>query len=180
MFILILFLISDIKAPDPESCELAGLLRDDFIIDRYTGKWYEIARSKDFPMENGECATADYSINVKGNIDILNSEILNGKRNTAKGVGYRTSSSNMLLVKFGFSSTGNYIVVDSDYENYSVVYSCSEYLLHRYDYVWILSRNKTLEKIVLDRLLAMIYDKFKITQNDLHFTDQSETMCKLN
>lgn len=37
-----------------------------FDLNLYLGKWYEIARSKDFPFEFGKCAQADYDINDEG------------------------------------------------------------------------------------------------------------------
>ena len=180
MFILIPLLLNLVISDASNSCNLNDLLNDKFDLNRYTGKWFEIARSRNFPMENGECATAVYNINGKGNVDVINSEVLNGRLNTARAVGYRTDSSNMLLVNFGYSASGRYIVVDTDYSNYSVVYSCGEYMTHKFEYVWILSRHRALDDNILSKLLLLIKNKFNISENDLHFTNQNESLCKLN
>jgi apolipoprotein D and lipocalin family protein len=179
MFILIPLLLGVVNTAS-NTCELNDLSNYKFDLKRYTGKWYEIARSKDFPMEKGECAIALYDINGKGNVDLINSEVFNGRLNSVRGVGYRTDSPNMLFLNFGYNGDSRYIIVDTDYDNYSVVYSCGEYMTHKLEYVWILSRRRSLDDNTLSKLLLLIKNKFKISDNDLHFTNQNESLCKLN
>jgi apolipoprotein D and lipocalin family protein len=56
-----------------------------------------------------------------------------------------------LVVQFSvlaglFKTSGNYWVVDTDYENYSLVYSCKSYLgIMKSEAVWFLSRKRTLD-----------------------------------
>ena len=47
-----------------------------------------------------------------------------------------------LKVKFPVSPVpGDYFILDTDYDNYSCVYSCNEYIGKVQIYVWILSRS---------------------------------------
>jgi hypothetical protein len=50
----------------------------------------------------------------------------------------------------------NYHVVDSDYENYSIVYSCRNtyWGYRRTELLWILSRDQVMDKTLLSELIA--------------------------
>ena len=53
----------------------------------------------------------------------------------------------------------NYNILETDYENYAIVYSCKESLggwLHN-DYLWVLSREEQME----DTLLAQVIDSIE-------------------
>ena len=54
-----------------------------------------------------------------------------------------------------FSNTGKYDVWATDYTSYSLVYSCTDYWLVRYEVAWILGRNKQLDAATL----KMLYDQ---------------------
>ena len=111
--------------------------------DRYIGKWYEIARF-DFRFERDlNNTTAEYSLNSTGTIQVVNRgynfktkkwEEVNGK---AKFVNNETVG--MLKVSFfgPFYNGYNIIALDDDYK-YALVAGQS------LDYLWILSRNKTI------------------------------------
>ena len=68
---------------------------------------------------------------------------------------------------------GNYDVVDTDYENYSVVYSCTNFLfgLYRSEYAWILTRSHS----DLDPEKAKHYEKLgrEILERDVPGYDTS-------
>ena len=71
------------------------------------------------------------------------------------GVSFNSFSSGV------FSSGGgnitNYIVIDTDYKSYSLVYSCTiKYGFLRTEVGYILSRERTLEKATVEKLLVKI------------------------
>jgi apolipoprotein D and lipocalin family protein len=72
---------------------------------------------------------------------------------------------------------GDYEIVDTDYESYSVVYNCKDLLLSKLDYFSIYSRNKTLPQEKIDELVKLIERKFWIRKNKLKFTNQSDEVC---
>lgn len=121
-------------------------------LERYTGLWYEIARL-DHSFERGLISnTAQYTLRDDGKIDVLNSGVPSDnpqKIKTAKAVGYRASekTNGHLKVSFFRPFAANYLVIDLD-DNYqwAVVTSTSK------KYLWILSREKTMDDELFDRL----------------------------
>ena len=61
----------------------------------------------------------------------------------------------MVVYSLSVSPWGNYWVLDTDYDNYTLIYSCSEILgLTHYEFAWILSRQKTLSDDLRKKLYA--------------------------
>ena len=90
-------------------------------LDRYLGKWYEIAR---FPhsFEKGlENVTATYSLKKNGKINVINSGFKNGARNVAKGIASipNKNCTGRLLVSFFWPIKGEYRIIKLDEENYT-------------------------------------------------------------
>ena len=110
-------------------------------LDKYLGKWYEIARI-DNRFERGiSNAVAEYSQNPNGTIKVVNSgiDIKTGKRQSAVGKAKTTSTPGLLRVSFFWIFYADYRVLALG-ENYSwalVGGSSSKYL-------WILSRTPIL------------------------------------
>ena len=120
--------------------------------DKYLGKWYEIARF-DFRFErNLDNTTAQYSINPDGSIKVLNQGYNYVKKEwdsaegKAKFIG--SESEARLKVSFFWPFYGGYNVVDID-ENYqnALIYGNST------EYMWILSRNKTIDESTKKRFI---------------------------
>lgn len=116
---------------------------DSVDLNRYLGTWYEVARKPNwFEDPNATNITANYSLN-NGNIVVRNEQFVNGTSNIAIGTAYSEDSTNSKLkVSFFWPFYGDYriIILDSEYK-YSVVTDAYG------DYLWILSRTKTLENL---------------------------------
>jgi lipocalin len=70
-------------------------------------------------------------------------------------------------------STGSYMVIDSDYKTYSLVYSCSQVTKRlKTETVWILSRGKTLNSMVINYLYAEL---ISLGINPSHFETVTQT-----
>ena len=120
--------------------------------DKYLGKWYEIARF-DFRFErNLDNTTAQYSINPDGSIKVLNQEYNYVKKewDSAEGKAKFIGSESEARLKVSFFGPfyGGYNVVDID-ENYknALIYGNST------EYMWILSRNKTIDEATKKRFI---------------------------
>lgn len=120
--------------------------------DKYLGKWYEIARF-DFRFErNLDNTTAQYSINPDGSIKVLNQGYNYVKKewDSAEGKAKFVGSESEARLKVSFFGPfyGGYNVVDID-ENYknALIYGNST------EYMWILSRNKTIDEATKKRFI---------------------------
>jgi lipocalin len=73
-------------------------------------------------------------------------------------------------------NSSNYIVVDTDYTNYSLVYSCSVtfYGLIKNEQAWILSRARTLNQTIVDNLFVKIKAISPGIINSVKKTDQTK------
>jgi apolipoprotein D and lipocalin family protein len=111
--------------------------------EKYLGKWYEIARF-DFRFERGlNNTTAEYSLNSNGTIKVVNRgynyEQKIWKEATGKAKFVQNESIAMLKVSFFGPFFGGYNVIAIDPEYKYALVSGSNF-----DYLWILSREKTI------------------------------------
>ena len=127
---------------------------DDFTLDKYLGKWYEIARL-DHSFERGlSNVTAEYSLRDGGGVKVINRgfKSANGKWQEAEGKAYFVDDKNTGKLKvsfFGpFYGAYNVIALDEEAYQWSLVAGPNT------DYLWILSRAPVLEPVVLEQLLA--------------------------
>lgn len=131
----------------------AGVEPVTFDIDRYSGRWYELARI-DHRFEKGLVRTsADYSRNPDGTIRVVNRGFdpvrKIWKESVGKGRFTGDPTEAALKVSFFGPFYGGYNVValDPQYQWAMVVGSSL-------DYFWILSRTPTLPDDVRERLMA--------------------------
>ena len=125
-----------------------------FEVDRYLGKWYEIARF-DFRFEKDlDNTTAEYSLNDDGSVRVVNRgyNYVKGESTEAIGKAKFRGESDIAELKvsfFGpFYSGYNVIAIDQDYRYALVVGNDTGYL-------WILSREKTIPDDVKAEFLGI-------------------------
>ena len=120
----------------------------------YMGKWYEIARL-DHSFERGLIdVTADYSLQVNGEIKVLNRGFLSkeNKWKEAQGKAYFVNRSDQGFLKVSFFGPfyGSYIVFELDQKNYYYA------LVSGPDksYLWLLARSPKINDDLKNRLIA--------------------------
>ncbi|WP_339657634.1 lipocalin family protein [Flavobacterium frigidarium] len=120
--------------------------------DKYLGKWYEIARL-DFKFEKGlNNTTAEYSLRDDGKIRVDNKgyDFKKDKWKQSVGKAKFVGEENVAMLKvsfFGpFYAGYNVLAIDKDYK-YALVSGDS------LDYLWILSREKTIPDSVKEDYL---------------------------
>lgn len=116
-------------------------------LNRYLGKWYEIARY-DHRFERGmHHCTAEYTLMDDGTIRVINRGIKDGKATESKGKAKTTTTPGLLRVSFWgpFYSDYRILMLDQDY-TYALVGSGTM------GYLWILSRTPTLPQQTLFRI----------------------------
>lgn len=137
-----------------------------FDIHKYMGMWYEIARF-DYRFErNIKDATAHYTLNDDGTVQVLNTgyDYAKKKWKTAKGKArFRgaTNEGKLEVSFFGpFYAGYNVIAVDPSYK-YALVAG------RNLDYLWLLSREKTMPLPVKENYLEKArhigYDTGRLT-----------------
>lgn len=156
-----------------------------FDVSKYfTGKWYEIVRDKGMPFQKGDCTTAEYEVLKTGKVSVNNTEVYKGKRKSALGEATPTTNPNKFEVVFGDSifskfSKGDYQVMHTDYDYFSVVYSCTSFLgVAKAEFVWILSRHQTIDAELHSKLVNYIESELGYDAKDLRVNDQSAEACK--
>ena len=125
-------------------------------LEKYLGKWYEIARLPAKFQEGCSETTATYTLLKDGNISVLNECKRNGKVKQAKGrakVVDKTTKAK-LKVTFFWPFYGDYWIIKlgENYE-YSVVGTPNR------KYLWILSRAPQMEKSLFSELMEFVKSK---------------------
>ena len=135
-----------------------------FKLQRYLGKWYEIARF-DHSFERGMTnVTAEYTLKSDGNVKVLNSGWKDGKWKVAEGKARQPDplrEPSKLEVSFFlfFYSDYNVLMLDEEYR-YALVGSRSP------KYLWILSRTPVIpddvKNAMIDEAVRLGYDTTKL------------------
>jgi apolipoprotein D and lipocalin family protein len=126
----------------------------DFKLDRYLGKWYEIARL-DHSFERGlSKVTAEYSLRPDGSVRVLNRGYAEAtkawKEAEGKAVFVETPDRGYLKVSFFGPFYGSYVIFDLDQQNYQFSMISGP----NTSYLWILARQPNLPQEVKARLVA--------------------------
>lgn len=123
----------------------------DFELDRYLGKWYEIARL-DHSFERGlSRVTAEYSLREDGGVRVINRGFSadKGAWKAAEGKAYFVESEDLGYLKVSFFGPfyGSYIVFDLDSEQYQYAFVSGPDT----SYLWLLARTPSVSADVLGR-----------------------------
>lgn len=122
-------------------------------LERYMGKWYEIARFDHRFERNLVGVTATYEMRPDGKIKVINAGYKNSfdgkyKESTGKAKQPNPDEPGKLKVAFFLFFYADYYIfeLDKDYE-WALIGSSSD------KYLWILSRTPSLDKKTLDQIL---------------------------
>jgi len=130
-----------------------------FELDRYLGKWYEIARL-DHSFERGlSRVTAEYGLRDDGGVSVVNRGFSESDKewDEAEGKAYfvNSDSEGYLKVSFFGPFYGSYVVFELDHENYQYAFISGP----NTKYLWLLSRTPSVETEVIDKFVAMAKER---------------------
>lgn len=125
----------------------------EFELDKYLGKWYEIARL-DHSFERGlEQVTAEYSLRKGGGVTIKNRGFSKEKNrwSEAEGKAFFVGESSVGYLKVSFFGPfyGSYVVFELDRVNYQYAFVSGP----NTSYLWLLSRTPTVEEDLMARFI---------------------------
>merc|ERR1712062_859452 len=151
---------------------------------RYSGRWFEYSNYFAFFQLFGKCVTANYRVlpsnPLYGNnveIEVINKAInsITGAPIEAKGSAILNDPFDPLVPgelivnfedqpSFSRSTSTNYNVIDTDYDNFTIIYSCNNYGFLKSELLWILTRQRFPGKLLINHLMQNPEIGFK------HFT----------
>jgi apolipoprotein D and lipocalin family protein len=125
-------------------------------LQKYAGKWFEIARFPNSFQKNCFCSTAEYTVTDKGYVKVYNAcrkSGLNGKVSSVKGKAFAVAGSNntKLRVQFFWPFRADYWIVGlADDYSWAAVSGPSR------KYLWILSRTPQMDEAKYQQVLLML------------------------
>lgn len=154
--------------PKPAVCDTMTPLSFALEAERYMGSWYEIYHSagEGFQPDRWKCNQATYTdLDAEGNFKVYNSsEDLLATHAPRFGIHGQAkcpadSWSGGCFVRFfhqPWDTVPNYNIIDTDYENYSIIYECRP---DKMVYLWIMSRQPTLDQVYVDQIMDTVAEK---------------------
>jgi apolipoprotein D and lipocalin family protein len=126
-----------------------------FELERYLGKWYEIARL-DHSFEKGlSQVTAEYRLREDGGVSVLNRGFSESENEwkEAEGKAYfvNSHSDGYLKVSFFGPFYGSYVVFELDHENYQYAFVSGP----NTKYLWLLSRTPSVGIEIIEKFIEM-------------------------
>uniref|UniRef100_A0A182QXM1 Apolipoprotein D n=1 Tax=Anopheles farauti TaxID=69004 RepID=A0A182QXM1_9DIPT len=158
-----------------------------FSVDQYLGKWYEMQRYESEFELNFDCVQVRYSLNEDGSVEVSNSayNLFNGSSINALGRAVLSFPEEEIIQgKLNVSFFGapndrsNYWVLDTDYDNFSVVWSCEQLTPQQSEEsFWVLSRtpNPITDRDILFRIHTIM--RRYIDRAQVRFTRQLDDRC---
>lgn len=144
------------------------------VLQKYAGKWYEIAKFPNSFQKNCFCSTAEYTLTDKGYVIVFNEcrkGGLNGKVSNITGKAFPVAGSNntKLRVQFFWPFRADYWIVGlaGDYTWAAVSEPSRKYL-------WILSRSPQMDETTYLTILMMLHEN----DFDLSPLEKTEQICE--
>ncbi|KAF7269548.1 hypothetical protein GWI33_017439 [Rhynchophorus ferrugineus] len=148
-----------------------------FDLEQFLGKWYESERYFQFSEVAARCVVTDYAVAPNGKIYVSN-EVTNRftgvKRTISGNVDVPTHvSEGKMVVKYDTtpSTTSTLTILDTDYDNFAVIWSCSGLGPINTQSAWLMTRERIPDATTLQKAYGVL-DQFKINRTFFVKTDQ--------
>ena len=151
--------------------------KENFELERYYGKWYEIARTKNIPFEKGTDVTATYTKIDETTFEVHNRELRTDDFKEIKGTGTVAGNAHVYINFFnrfpwlGKIFKSSLYIADTDYENFSICYSDISFWPFKRRFVWILTRHPVKGKEILEEKIQYLKEELGVESEDIFFPD---------
>jgi apolipoprotein D and lipocalin family protein len=128
-------------------------------LEKYAGKWYEIASFPQRFQKGCHCTTATYTPTEKGYVIVenrCNRDSITGQQSYIKGKAFVTENSGnaKLKIQFFWPFRGKYWIIElADDYSYAVIGHPNR------KYLWILSRTATMDETLLESIVNKLEEK---------------------
>jgi apolipoprotein D and lipocalin family protein len=137
-----------------------------FKVEKYLGKWYEIARLDNLFERGLTHITAEYSLNEDGSLKVLNRGYLpdENKWQESEGKAHFVEEPDQAYLKVSFFGPfyGSYIVFELDHANYQYALVAGP----DKSYFWILARqpkmNEDIKKVLIAKAASLGFETDKL------------------
>lgn len=125
-------------------------------LNKYAGKWYEIASYPQWFQKGCHCTTAEYTLSEKGYVIVenrCNRDSVTGKQSYIKGKAFveKHSGNAKLKVQFFWPFKAKYWIIElADDYSYAVVSHPNK------KYLWILSRTSKMDEAVYREIISRL------------------------
>jgi len=138
---------------------------ENFETEQYLGTWYEYSNTFEIFQIGGKCVRATYT-DKAGNVRVLNEQVdkRSGSYKSITGSARQelNSTRGELIVsfdtvpEFATGSSPNYLVLDTDYTSFALVYSCTNlpFNVLKTESVWVLTREQQPAQALVDQVYS--------------------------
>ncbi|XP_063075921.1 apolipoprotein D-like [Engraulis encrasicolus] len=163
------------QSPQPGKCAVPPV-QQNFDVGRYAGRWYDIQKLPAV-FQKGKCSQATYTARSDGQISVLNQSLQpDGAVTSTVGTAWAPDMNEpaKLVVRFVEGKRpGPYWVLSTDYESYSLVFSCTQLSSEvNVNFAWILSRSRSLPAETITQLEDKLRS-YGIKIDNMTVTDQT-------
>ncbi|CAH0594385.1 unnamed protein product [Chrysodeixis includens] len=164
----------------PGKCDQTISGVKDFDINKYRGRW-RLIESYGSEFQTGTCNVAEYTVQSSDALSVVNSQVIGDSLSSVSGTAQLSSDdgSGKLLIQLANSAEPiEYIVLDTDYNNYAFGYSCVDLPSdQRRVYSWKLSRQNTLTQTAISNI-NIIIETIDVLHNPYYYqVDRSQNAC---
>lgn len=168
--------------PDPETRPIVK----NFDLNEYiSGKWYEILRYDQYFEKDCDCGYATYTLKRTNTLKVENccKRLPNLEVHCSIGKAVVSFPDAVPLeaklnVTFGGPpNNSNYWIMDTDYDNYAIIYSCKNLSDNKSaEAAWVLSKQRTIKQEVRFKVDQLVEQY--LVRADMRVTEQSQSICK--
>ncbi|XP_045502895.1 uncharacterized protein LOC123699891 [Colias croceus] len=159
----------------PGQCDVNIPVVSNFDVSRFQNEWVLIS-SYYSARQSGSCNRARYTLDGSV-LNVVNSHVVNEALLSVSGTA-RVVSNGKLVVNIGNNPAADYWILDTDYENFALAYSCENINSEqRRIYSWKLSRSRTLSATGNTAINNVMSNVNVLNERYFERADQTDAGC---